>query len=63
MEIETCGRAGWHGRETRAPTEECHNGGSEAQIHGGTTWMPPSLVHGKLLVRNKDAGVRVQLVE
>jgi outer membrane protein assembly factor BamB len=36
----------------------------EAQIHGGTTWTPPSLVHGKLLVRNKDgAAVCLQLGE
>jgi outer membrane protein assembly factor BamB len=26
----------------------------EAQIHGGTTWTPPSLANGRLLVRNKD---------
>lgn len=26
----------------------------DAQIHGGTTWTPPSLVGGKLYCRNKD---------
>jgi outer membrane protein assembly factor BamB len=26
----------------------------ETNIHGGTTWTPPSLVKGKLFVRNKD---------
>ena len=26
----------------------------ETRIHGGTTWTPPSLVNGKLFVRNKD---------
>lgn len=25
-----------------------------AQIHGGTTWTPPSYVNGRLFVRNKD---------
>ena len=36
----------------------------EAQIHGGTTWTPPSLVRGKLFVRNKDgSAVCIQLGE
>lgn len=26
----------------------------QATVHGGTTWTPPSLVDGKLFVRNKD---------
>lgn len=57
------GRVGTVGRP-------CLNGGvpqrrgSEAQIHGGTTWTLPSLVHGKLLVCNKEgAAVCVQLGE
>jgi len=36
----------------------------ETRIHGGTTWTPPSLVKGKLFVRNKDGeAVCLQLGE
>lgn len=36
----------------------------ETRIHGGTTWTPPSLVNGKLFVRNKDgSAVCLQISE
>jgi outer membrane protein assembly factor BamB len=36
----------------------------ETRIHGGTTWTPPSLVDGKLFVRNKDgSAVCLQISE
>jgi outer membrane protein assembly factor BamB len=36
----------------------------ETRIHGGTTWTPPSLVQGKLFVRNKDgSAVCLQIAE
>ena len=36
----------------------------ETRIHGGTTWTPPSLVKGKLFVRNKEgAAVCLQIGE
>jgi outer membrane protein assembly factor BamB len=36
----------------------------EARIHGGTTWAPPSLVNGKLFVRNKEgSAVCLQISE
>ena len=36
----------------------------ETRIHGGTTWTPPSLVKGRLFVRNKDgAAICLQIGE